>query len=74
MLSLGIVEPILSEWQSAVVIVPKDGDDLRLCVDFRDVNAITSTINYPLPNIEDIVLSLGGSCYYVKLDLASGFW
>ena len=56
-----------------MVIVPKDGDDLRLCVDFRDVNAITSTINYPLPNIEDIVLSLGGSCYYVKLDLASGF-
>ncbi len=38
MLSMGIVEPILIEWQSAVVIVPKDGNDLRLCVDFLDVN------------------------------------
>ena len=57
-----------------VVPKPGPGDDHRLCVDFRDVNDRTVSIKYPLPNIDDIVQSLGGSHFYCKLDLAKGFW
>ncbi len=39
------------------------------------MNEVTSTLKYPLPNIEDIIHSLGGKCrYFTKLDLAKGFW
>jgi hypothetical protein len=44
-------------------------------MDYRDVNTVTKSIKYPLPNIEDIVHSLGGKAkVFSKLDLAKGFW
>jgi hypothetical protein len=44
-------------------------------MDYRDVNTVTKSIKYPLPNIEDIVHSLGGKAkVFTKLDLAKGFW
>ena len=58
MLKMGIIiERVFTDWASAVVVVPKGGpgDNMRLCVDFRDVNDVTRTVKYPLPNIEDIV-------------------
>ncbi len=53
---------------------PGPGQNLRLCVDLRDVNAVSDTIKYPLPSIDEIISSLGGSKSYIKLDLAKGFW
>lgn len=67
----------MGPWQSAVVVVPKPGGDpaaLRLCVDLRDVNNISVSIVYPLPNIDEIVQSLGGAKFFSKLDMAKGFW
>lgn len=44
-------------------------------MDYRDVNEITESIKYPLPNIDDIISSLGGKAQvFTKLDLAKGFW
>jgi hypothetical protein len=77
MLALDIIEPYLGEWSNGVVVAPKPGpgDGLRFCVDLRDVNEITESIKYPLPNIEDIVHGLGGRAkYFTKLDCAKGFW
>ena len=57
MLRIGVIEPILTDWQSAVVVAPKPGpgDDYRFCVDFSDVNKVTKTVKFPIPNIEDIM-------------------
>ena len=77
MLDLGVVEPYLGPWQSSIVVAPKPGpgQDLRFCVDLRDVNQISQTVKYPLPTIDDIVHGLGGRAkYFTKLDLAKGFW
>lgn len=73
---LGVIEDYLGPWQSSVVVAPKPGpgQKLRFCVDLRDVNNISESIKFPLPSIEEIVQSLGGSKYYCKLDLAKGFW
>ena len=40
MLSMDVIEPCLTEYQSGVVVVPKPGvgDDFRFCVDLRDLN------------------------------------
>jgi hypothetical protein len=77
MQQLGVIEPYLGEWQSAVVVAPKPGpgQDLRFCVDLRDINDVSKSIKYPLSVIEDIIANLGGKAkYFSKLDLAKGFW
>ena len=35
---------------------------------------MTKKDQYPLPQIEDILDTLGGMCYFSTLDLASGYW
>lgn len=73
---MDIIEPTLSDWTSGVVVAPKPGpgDDYRFCVDLQDVNDRTRKIKFPLPNIEEILQNLGGACYFMKLDLAKGYW
>ena len=44
----GFVEPAASPWASNVVLVRKKDGSYRLCVDYRQLNAIT----YPLPHIQ----------------------
>lgn len=77
MLDLDVIEPCLNDWSSSIVVAPKPGpgSGLRFCVDLRDVNEISRTIKYPIPNMEDIINALGGDArYFTKLDAAKGFW
>ena len=53
---------------------PGPGEEFRLCVDLGDVNAVTKPVNFPIPNIEEILYNLGGARYFLKLDLAKGYW
>jgi hypothetical protein len=70
----GIIRRSYSPWASPVVIVGKKGGDKRLCIDYRKVNAATKVDAYPLPRIDDLLDSLGGSQWFTTLDLASGYW
>ena len=74
MLDQGVIEPIVSEWASPVVIVSKRDNTLRFCVDYRDLNAITKSDKYPLPRLEDALDILGKSNMYSTLDACSAYW
>ena len=56
MLAWDVIEPCLSDWAAGVVVAPKPGpgDNYRLCVDLQDVNRVTKSLKYPIPNIEDV--------------------
>ena len=51
----------------------KEDGRLRLCVDYRAVNARTCYDSYPLPNIEATLDALSGSSWFCTLDLRSGY-
>ena len=50
----------------------KDGS-LRLCVDYKKLNAVTIRNSYPLPLITDIIDKVKGAKYFTKLDLRSAY-
>lgn len=57
-----------SEWCSALVIVPKDDGEVRLCVDLRMVNQVVMRQVHPLPTLEDYRAAMSGATVYTKLD------
>ena len=74
MLEVGVIKPSESPWTNAVVLVRKKGGALRLCIDFRKLNARTLKDAYALPRIDEVLDSLSGSSYFSALDLRMGFW
>ena len=76
MLKEGVIEAANSEWASPIVIVKKRDDTIRLCVNYRKLNAMTLVDAYPMPRIDDILdqLQVGQARHITTLDLAKGYW
>lgn len=73
LLEAGIVRSSSSPYSSPIVVVQKKGGDMRLCVDYRLLNAKTRKDAYPLPRIEESLDALTGAKWFSTLDLASGY-
>ena len=69
----GVIRPSSSPYAAPVVLVRKKDGTLRLCVDYRALNARTHKDAYPLPRIEEALEVMKGSKFFVSLDLAHGF-
>ncbi|GBG91038.1 hypothetical protein CBR_g51771 [Chara braunii] len=46
---------------------------LRMCIDYRDLNAITLKNREPLPRIDDLLDRVQGCRYFSEIDLKSGY-
>ncbi len=78
LLASGLVEPANSPWSSRLVCVPKksaDGSrtDVRVCVDFRDINKLCVRDLYPSPNIEATLDMLSKATWFSAFDLEKGY-
>ena len=51
----------------------KDSDKLRMCIDYRTLNANTVLDRYPLPRINNLLTQLNGARVFSKLDLRDGY-
>jgi hypothetical protein len=75
LLESGLIRFSTSYWASPIVIVmKKNGVDIRLCIDYRRVNLLIKLLNYPLPLIDDLLENFEAVMWFCSLDMASGFW
>lgn len=63
-----------SPFASPIVVVRKKDNSVRLCIDFRKLNAQTIKDAYALPNLEEAFSVLTGSKWFSVLDLKSGYY
>uniref|UniRef100_A0A183BVP9 Reverse transcriptase n=1 Tax=Globodera pallida TaxID=36090 RepID=A0A183BVP9_GLOPA len=71
----GVLEPVTtSEWATPLVIVPKPGNKIRLCCDYKvTVNPWLDIHQYPLPRPEELFNVLNGGERFSKLDLKEAY-
>ncbi|WVZ59146.1 LOW QUALITY PROTEIN: hypothetical protein U9M48_009338 [Paspalum notatum var. saurae] len=74
LLDKGFIRPSSSPWGCPVTFVEKKKEkSLRMCVDYRPLNAVTIKNKYPLPRIDILFDQLRGAKVFSKLDLRSGY-
>ncbi|GJT07159.1 putative reverse transcriptase domain-containing protein [Tanacetum coccineum] len=69
----GFIRPSSSPWGAPVLFVKKKDGSFRMCIDYRELNKLTTKNRYPLPRIDDLIDQLQGSSIYLKIDLRSGY-
>ena len=89
----GVITRSVSPWPSPIVIVPKKAEKKepgepprrRLCVDYRAINKLLTTVQkvgskakgvltlVPLSKIDEIIAKLKGSTVYSTFDMRSGY-
>ena len=69
----GRMRPSSSPYAAGCLLVKKANGKWRMCVDYGALNTRTPRDRYPLPSIQSILSTLGGSAVCSKIDLVSGF-
>lgn len=69
-----IIRKSSSDFASPLVLVWKKSGDLRLCTNFRWINARTIKEAHPLPRQADALAALGGNAFFSTMDLTSGYY
>ena len=68
-----IVSLKFSKWLVNLVPIRKKSGEIRLCVDFRNLNQVSLKDNYPLPKMDHILQRVVGSQRMSMLDGFSGY-
>lgn len=70
----GIISKSVSEYASPLVLIWKKSGDLRICTDFRWLNAKTVKDAHPLPHQAYCLATLSGNAFFSTMDLTSEFY
>nr|XP_037291865.1 uncharacterized protein K02A2.6-like [Rhipicephalus microplus] len=76
MQKLGVVSPVdePTKWCAPMVVVPKSSGDVRICIDFTELNHHVLREWHSIPSVENTLGLLHGAKVFSKLDADSGFW
>jgi hypothetical protein len=67
LLDKGYIRPSASPWGCPALFVKKKDNSLRLCVDYRPLNAVTIKNRYPLLRIDILFDQLAGAKVFSKI-------
>ena len=73
-LEKGFIRESKSPAGAPILFTPKKDGGLRLCVDYRGLNAVTIKNRYPLPLITEIMDRVTGANYFSKIDLKDAYY
>jgi hypothetical protein len=73
LLDKGLIRPTTSKWGSPTLFVKKKDQSLRVCIDYRPLNAVNIKNKYPLPQIDILFDQLSKAKVFSKIDLRSGY-
>ena len=73
--TLGVIERVTepTEWCAPRVVVPKENDKVRLCVDYTHLNQAVKRERNQLPTVESVLAQMAGAKVFSKLGANSGF-
>jgi len=70
----GYIRKSQSEWASPIVTVKKLDGSIRLCVDYKKLNAVTTPAPFYMPTIEEILEKAGTAAIISTVDLNKGYY
>ena len=73
LLEQGLIVESTSSWSSPMIPVKKPDGRIRVCVDFRRINAVTHPLPCYMPMLEELVDCIGQSTVISKLNLSKRF-
>ena len=56
-----------------MVIIRKETGEIRLCIDFRKLNAISIRDSFPLPRVEEALQAVQAAVWFSSFNLAQGY-
>ena len=63
----------ITDWISPMVLVKKKNGRLRMCVDYRKLNAYTPNDHFPLPFVILLLEEVGGHARYTFMNGHVGY-
>ena len=70
----GIIKPSKSAYSSPIVLVTKPDQSITICIDYRKLNHISVSDNYPIPRISEVFKRIGTAKYLSQFDLSKGYY
>ena len=75
MLKNGIIEECNSDWNSTLVPVKKPNGEIRLCINLKNINALTVRgTSYPIKHQDESHIKLSNGKYFFRLDLSQAYY
>lgn len=64
-----------TDWVSSMVVShKKDKQEIRLCINPKDLNTALKRPHYPLRSVEEVATHMSGAALVSVLDAKSSFW
>ncbi|GBM35420.1 Retrovirus-related Pol polyprotein from transposon opus [Araneus ventricosus] len=74
LLDLDLIEPSNADVTYPIVCVAKKDASIRMCIDYRVLNAVTKVPNYPMKDIQELIFTAGMAQWLSCLDLLKGYY
>ena len=70
----GYIRKSESEWAAPIVTVRKPDGSIRLCIDYKRLNSVTTPAPFYMPTIEEVLEAAGTAAIISKVDLNKGYY